>query len=348
MERQETNLKVSDFDYELPEGLIAQVPLEKRDESRLLVYKKDTRRIEHRTFHDILDYLLPGDCLVINDTKVLPARLLGNREDTGGKMEFVLLKRVTEDTWRVLVKPGKRAHVGSRFIFGDGLLKAEILEKTEEGGRIVRFFYDGMFEEVLDKVGIVPLPPYIHEELKDKDRYQTIYAKYRGSAAAPTAGLHFTPELLEQAEAKGVSIARVTLHIGLGTFRPVKVDNIEDHSMHSEIYEVSQEAADLINESKKAGNRIISVGTTSLRTLESVTDEEGLVQAGKGETDIFIYPGYKFKIVDCLITNFHLPKSTLLMLVCALTSREEMLKVYSEAIEMKYRFFSFGDAMFIT
>lgn len=348
MERQETNLKVSDFDYELPEGLIAQVPLEKRDESRLLVYKKDTRRIEHRTFHDILDYLLPGDCLVINDTKVLPARLLGNKEDTGGKMEFVLLKRVTEDTWRVLVKPGKRAHVGSRFIFGDGLLKAEILEKTEEGGRIVRFFYDGVFEEVLDKVGIVPLPPYIHEKLKDKDRYQTIYAKYRGSAAAPTAGLHFTPELLEQAEAKGVSIARVTLHIGLGTFRPVKVDNIEDHSMHSEIYEVSQEAADLINESKKAGNRIISVGTTSLRTLESVTDEEGLVQAGKGETDIFIYPGYKFKIVDCLITNFHLPKSTLLMLVCALTSREEMLKVYSEAIEMKYRFFSFGDAMFIT
>lgn len=348
MERQETNLKVSDFDYELPEGLIAQVPLEKRDESRLLVYKKDTRKIEHRTFHDILDYLIPGDCLVINDTKVLPARLLGNKEDTGGKMEFVLLKRVTEDTWRVLVKPGKRAHVGSRFIFGDGLLKAEILEKTEEGGRIVRFFYDGVFEEVLDKVGIVPLPPYIHEELKDKDRYQTIYAKYRGSAAAPTAGLHFTPELLEQAEAKGVSIARVTLHIGLGTFRPVKVDNIEDHSMHSEIYEVSQEAADLINESKKAGNRIISVGTTSLRTLESVTDEEGLVQAGKGETDIFIYPGYKFKIVDCLITNFHLPKSTLLMLVSALTSREEMLKVYSEAIEMKYRFFSFGDAMFIT
>ncbi len=347
MERQETNLKVSDFDYELPEELIAQTPLEKRDKSRMLVYHKESKVIEHRSFHDILDYLVPGDCLVINDTKVLPARLLGSKEDTGGKMEFVLLKREADDTWRVLVKPGKRAHIGSRFVFGDGLLKAEILELTEEGGRIVRFFYDGVFEEVLDKVGIRPLPPYIHEELQDKDRYQTIYAKYKGSAAAPTAGLHFTPELLKQVEAKGVSIARITLHIGLGTFRTVKVDDIKDHAMHSEVYEVSQEATDLINEAKKSGNRVISVGTTSLRTLESVADEEGLVQAGRGETDIFIYPGYQFKVVDCLITNFHLPKSTLLMLVSALTSREEMLKVYSEAIALKYRFFSFGDAMLI-
>ena len=347
MEIQETNLKVSDFDYELPEELIAQIPLEKRDGSRMLVYHKESREIEHRNFHDILDYLGSGDCLVINDTKVIPARLLGNREDTGGKMEFVLLKREADDTWRVLVKPGKRAHIGSRFVFGDGLLKAEILEVTEEGGRIVRFLYNGIFEEVLDKVGIMPLPPYIHEELQDKDRYQTIYAKYKGSAAAPTAGLHFTPELLKQVEAKGVSIARVTLHIGLGTFRPVKVDDIKDHAMHSEVYEVSQEAADIINEAKKSSKRVISVGTTSLRTLESVTDEQGLVQPGKGETNIFIYPGYQFKIVDCLITNFHLPKSTLLMLVSALTSREEMLKVYSEAIALKYRFFSFGDAMFI-
>ncbi len=347
MERQETNLKVSDFDYELPEELIAQIPLEKRDTSRMLVYHKESKTIEHRSFHDILDYLVTGDCLVINDTKVIPARLLGNREDTGGKMEFVLLKREADDTWRVLVKPGKRAHIGSRFVFGDGLLKAEILETTEEGGRIVRFFYDGIFEEVLDKIGIMPLPPYIHEKLQDKDRYQTIYAKYNGSAAAPTAGLHFTPELLKQVEDRGVSIARVTLHIGLGTFRPVKVDDIKDHAMHSEVYEVSQQAADIINEAKKSGNRVISVGTTSLRTLESVTDEEGLVQPGNGETDIFIYPGYQFKIVNCLITNFHLPKSTLLMLVSALTSREEMLKVYSEAIALKYRFFSFGDAMFI-
>ncbi|MDD2502809.1 MAG: tRNA preQ1(34) S-adenosylmethionine ribosyltransferase-isomerase QueA [Clostridia bacterium] len=341
-------MKVSDFDYELPKELIAQTPLEKRDESRMLVYHKVTKKIEHRKFHDILDYLLPGDCMVINDTKVLPARLLGNREDTGGKMEFVLLKREPGDRWRVLVKPGKRAQVGSRFVFGDGLLRVEILKITEEGGRIVRFFYDGVFEEILDKAGIVPLPPYIHEELKDKNRYQTIYAQYKGSAAAPTAGLHFTSELLEQVESKGISIAKVTLHIGLGTFRPVKVENIIDHTMHKEVYEVSHKAADLINEARIAGNRIISVGTTSLRTLESIADEDGFVHPGKGETDIFIYPGYRFKIVDCLITNFHLPKSTLLMLVSALTSREEMLKVYNEAIAMKYRFFSFGDAMFIT
>lgn len=340
-------MKVSDFDYQLPEELIAQTPLEKRDESRLLVYHRLSKKTEHRVFKDIVHYLNPGDCLVINDTKVLPARLLGEREGTGGKMEFVLLQRETDNTWRVLVKPGRRAHIGARFTFGNGLLKAEVLKATEEGGRIVRFFFDGVFEEVLDKVGIMPLPPYIHEELKDKNRYQTVYAKYEGSAAAPTAGLHFTPELLQRLEEKGVEIARVTLHVGLGTFRPVKVDNILEHTMHKEVYEVTEKAAKQINQAKASGKRVIAVGTTSLRTLESVADEYGVVHAEKGETGIFIYPGYRFKVIDALITNFHLPKSTLLMLVSALAGREEILRVYREAIALRYRFFSFGDAMFI-
>jgi len=341
-------LKVSDFDYELPEELIAQTPLGKRDESRLLVYHTKSKKIEHRIFRDIVDYIYPGDCLVINDTKVIPARLLGYREDTGGKIEFVLLRREDQDVWRVLVKPGRKAHIGTRFVFGNGLLKAEVLGVTEEGGRTVRFFFDGIFEEVLDKVGMMPLPPYIHEELKDPNRYQTVYAKYSGSAAAPTAGLHFTPELLKQLENKGVVIARVTLHVGIGTFRPVKVENIQDHVMHEEVYAVSQEAAERINAAKLAEKRIIAVGTTSLRTLESIAGENGLVKAGRGETDLFIYPGYRFKTVDALITNFHLPKSTLLMLVSALAGREEILQVYREAIAERYRFFSFGDAMFIT
>lgn len=340
-------MKVSDFDYELPEELIAQTPLEKRDESRLLVYHRISKQAEHKVFKDIVEYLNPGDCLVINDTKVLPARLLGEREDTGGKMEFVLLHRESDDTWRVLVKPGKRAHIGARFTFGNGLLKAEVLSATEEGGRIVRFFFEGVFEEVLDQVGIMPLPPYIHEELKDKNRYQTVYAKYEGSAAAPTAGLHFTPELLKQLEAKGVSIARVTLHVGIGTFRPVKVENILEHTMHKEVYEITDRAVQQINGAKASGKRVIAVGTTSLRTLETVADDNGIVHSGSGETGIFIYPGYRFKVIDALITNFHLPKSTLLMLVSALVGREEILGVYREAISQRYRFFSFGDAMFI-
>jgi S-adenosylmethionine:tRNA ribosyltransferase-isomerase len=341
-------LKVSQFDYNLPEELIAQTPLDKRDESRLLIYHRKSKQMEHRVFRDISEYLYPGDCLVINDTKVLPAKLLGQREDTGGKMEFVLLRREKQDTWRVLVKPGKRAQVGTRFVFGNGLLKAEVLSVTEGGGRIVRFFFEGIFEEVLDKVGLMPLPPYIHEELKDRNRYQTVYAKFMGSAAAPTAGLHFTPELLKQLEGKGIEVARITLHVGLGTFRPVKAEDIQEHVMHKEVYEVTPEAAYKINEAKKAGNRIIAVGTTSLRTLESIADQNGYVKPGNGETGIFIYPGYQMKTVDALITNFHLPKSTLLMLVCALAGRKEMLSVYREAIERRYRFFSFGDAMFIT
>jgi S-adenosylmethionine:tRNA ribosyltransferase-isomerase len=341
-------LKVSDFDYELPEELIAQTPLDKRDESRLLVYHRNSKAVEHCIFRNIEDFLLPGDCLVVNDTKVIPARLLGYREDTGGRMEFVLLSRENDDTWRVLVKPGRRAKIGSRFLFGDGLLKAEVLDKTEEGGRIVRFFFDGVFEEVLDQAGIMPLPPYIHEELKDKNRYQTVYARHSGSAAAPTAGLHFTPELLKRLKEKGVNFAKVTLHVGLGTFRPVKVENIQEHIMHKEKFEVSREAAEVINEAKRSGKRIIAVGTTSLRTLESISDDNGMIHAGSGETGIFIYPGYRFKVVDALITNFHLPRSTLLMLVSAMTGREEILQVYQEAIARRYRFFSFGDAMFIT
>ncbi|MGI6527742.1 MAG: tRNA preQ1(34) S-adenosylmethionine ribosyltransferase-isomerase QueA [Caldicoprobacterales bacterium] len=341
-------MRVADFDYDLPEELIAQTPLEKRDESRLLVYHRCSKRLEHRVFRDIIEYLVPGDCLVINDTKVLPARLLGHREDTGGRMEFVLLSREQDDTWRVLVKPGKRARIGTRFVFGNGLLQAEVLSVTEEGGRIVRFFFDGIFEEVLDKAGTMPLPPYIHEELKDQNRYQTVYAMYKGSAAAPTAGLHFTPELLHQLKETGVQIARVTLHVGLGTFRPVKSEMIQDHVMHKEVYDVSQDAADRINEAKRQGSRIVAVGTTSLRTLESIADDKGFVKPGKGETGIFIYPGYQFKVVDALITNFHLPKSTLLMLVSALAGRDQILQAYQEAIHHRYRFFSFGDAMFIT
>jgi S-adenosylmethionine:tRNA ribosyltransferase-isomerase len=341
-------LRVADFDYDLPEELIAQTPLEKRDESRLLVYHRCSKRLEHRVFRDIIEYLVPGDCLVINDTKVLPARLLGHREDTGGRMEFVLLSREQDDTWRVLVKPGKRARIGTRFVFGNGLLQAEVLSVTEEGGRIVRFFFDGIFEEVLDKAGTMPLPPYIHEELKDQNRYQTVYAMYKGSAAAPTAGLHFTPELLHQLKETGVQIARVTLHVGLGTFRPVKSEMIQDHVMHKEVYDVSQDAADRINEAKRQGSRIVAVGTTSLRTLESIADDKGFVKPGKGETGIFIYPGYQFRVVDALITNFHLPKSTLLMLVSALAGRDQILQAYQEAIHHRYRFFSFGDAMFIT
>ncbi len=341
-------MKVSDFDYELPEELIAQTPLDKRDESRLLVYHRNSKAVEHCIFRNIEDFLLPGDCLVVNDTKVIPARLLGYREDTGGRMEFVLLSRENDDTWRVLVKPGRRAKIGSRFLFGDGLLKAEVLDKTEEGGRIVRFFFDGVFEEVLDQAGIMPLPPYIHEELKDKNRYQTVYARHSGSAAAPTAGLHFTPELLKRLKEKGVNFAKVTLHVGLGTFRPVKVENIQEHIMHKEKFEVSHEAAEVINKAKRSGKRIIAVGTTSLRTLESISDDNGMIYAGSGETGIFIYPGYRFKVVDALITNFHLPRSTLLMLVSAMTGREEILQMYQEAIARRYRFFSFGDAMFIT
>lgn len=340
-------LKVSDFDYYLPEELIAQHPADRRDESRLLVYNRETKNIEHRVFKNIVEYLRPGDCLVINDTKVIPARLLGNREDTGGKMEFVLLNQKEDDIWEVLVKPGKRAKIGTVFVFGDGLLKAEIIDTTDAGGRIVKFKYEGIFEEVLDKIGIMPLPPYIHEPLKDRDRYQTVYAKYDGSAAAPTAGLHFTEELLNEIHDMGIDIAHITLHVGLGTFRPVKVDNIEEHKMHSEIYHVTEEAVNMINNTKKRGGRVIAVGTTSCRTLETIGGEDGYVHAGSGETDIFIYPGYKFKIIDGLVTNFHLPQSTLIMLVSALASREEILSIYKTAVDMKYRFFSFGDAMFI-
>jgi len=340
-------LKLSDFYYELPQELIAQYPLKDRMQSRLLVYDRKTKNIEHRYFKDIIEYLNPGDCLVINDTKVIPARLLGKREDTGGKMEFLLIDRVEDDIWEVMVNPGRRAIIGRIFIFGEGLLKGEILAKTKDGTRIVRFEYDGIFEEILDKVGIMPLPPYIHEELKDNNRYQTVYAKYNGSVAAPTAGLHFTQELLKQIECSGVNIANITLHVGIGTFRPVKTENIEDHHMHSESYYVSEETAEIVNKTREKGGRVIAVGTTSCRTLETIGDRFGKIHPGYGKTDIFIYPGYKFKVVDALITNFHLPQSTLLMLVSAFADREEILNVYAEAIEKRYRFFSFGDAMFI-
>jgi len=340
-------LELKDFDYELPEELIAQTPLEKRDESRLLVYNRDTGLIEHKIFKDITEYLRPGDCLVLNDTRVIPARLLGEKEGTGGRMEFVLLSRVEGDIWRVMVKPGKRAKTGSFFVFGSGLLRAEVLSITEEGGRLVRFHYQGIFEEVLDKAGIMPLPPYIHEELKDRERYQTVYAMHQGSAAAPTAGLHFTPELLDRIRGMGVITVKVTLHVGIGTFRPVKTENILEHKMHEEVYEITREAADAINRAKEAGGRIIAVGTTTTRTLESSVDSSGRIVPGHGATDIFIYPGYRFKAIDALITNFHLPKSTLIMLVSALAGREEVLKAYGEAVREGYRFFSFGDAMFI-
>ncbi|MDX1358690.1 MAG: tRNA preQ1(34) S-adenosylmethionine ribosyltransferase-isomerase QueA [Clostridia bacterium] len=340
-------MKKSDFSYELPDDLIAQQPAEKRDMSRLLVLDSKTGATEHRHFHDIIEYLNEGDCLVLNDTRVIPARLLGERSDTGGKMEFVLLKRLQGDDWEVLVKPGRRALPGRKFSFGSGLLKADVLGIAKDGNRVVRFIYDGIFEEVLDKVGIVPLPPYITEKPEDMERYQTVYSRNKGSAAAPTAGLHFTEELLSKIREMGVSIAKVTLHVGLGTFRPVKAELITDHIMHSEYYEIDGKTADLINKAKLSGGRIISVGTTSTRVVESVANEHGFLKEAAGETDIFIYPGYKFKAIDALITNFHLPESTLLMLVSALAGRDNILKAYKEAVSLKYRFFSFGDAMFI-
>lgn len=340
-------MKTADFDYELPQELIAQDPLEQRDSSRLLILDKKTGERTHRIFHDIIDYLHEGDCLVINNTKVIPARLIGEREGTGGKVEVLLLKRKTDNVWETLVKPGKKARPGMRLSFGGGLLHAEVQEVVDEGNRLIRFEYEGIFEEILDQLGQMPLPPYITHQLKDKNRYQTVYAKYEGSAAAPTAGLHFTEELLQQIQEKGVKIARVTLHVGLGTFRPVKVDDVTQHHMHTEFYHVSQEAADIVNETKKQGGRVICVGTTSCRTIESAADGQGVVQATEGDTDIFIYPGYQFKVLDCLITNFHLPESTLLMLVSALAGKENIMAAYKEAVEMKYRFFSFGDAMFI-
>lgn len=340
-------MDVKDFYFDLPEELIAQHPAEKRDESRLMVLDKRTGELNHKHFKDIIDYLNPGDCLVLNNTRVLPARLIGSKEGTGAKMEFLLLKRIDKDKWETLVKPGKKAKVGSNFIFGNGELKAEVVGIGDEGSRIVQFQYQGIFEEVLDKLGQMPLPPYIKEKLQDRERYQTVYSKEVGSAAAPTAGLHFTKGLLEKIKAKGVKVAFLTLHVGLGTFRPVKVDTIEEHHMHSEFYCMTKETADIINETKKSGGRIIAVGTTSSRTLESIGTEDGVVQEKSGWTDIFIYPGYKFKVVDALITNFHLPESTLIMLVSALAGRENIMKAYNTAVKEKYRFFSFGDAMFI-
>ncbi len=339
-------MKTSDFYYELPEALIAQDPLHDRASSRLLVLEKETGEREHTNFYHIVDYLHKGDCLVLNDTKVIPARLIGQKEDTGGKVELLLLKRKRDNVWETLVKPGKKARPGARIIFGDGILTAEVLQIIEEGNRLVRFSYEGIFEEILDRLGQMPLPPYITHELKEKGRYQTVYAKYEGSAAAPTAGLHFTEELLQEIEKKGVVLAHVTLHVGLGTFRPVKVENVANHHMHTEYYRISKEAADKINATKARGNRVICVGTTSCRTIESAS-ANGIVQSGEGDTDIFIYPGYQFQATDCLITNFHLPESTLLMLVSALAGKENIMAAYKEAVTMKYRFFSFGDAMFI-
>lgn len=343
-----TELKKSDFYFDLPEELIAQDPLEDRSSSRLLMLNKETGAVEHHVFREVLDYLHEGDCLVLNNTKVIPARLLGEREGTGAHVEVLLLKRHEGDVWETLVKPGKKCRPGTRLSFGDGLLKAEVLDVVEEGNRLIHFEYEGIFEEVLDKLGEMPLPPYITHKLQDKNRYQTVYAKYEGSAAAPTAGLHFTKELLAQIAEKGVKIAYVTLHVGLGTFRPVKEDNILDHHMHSEYYQVSEESARMINETKQNGGRIICVGTTSCRTVESASTADGVIHAGCDNTEIFIYPGYKFKMLDCLITNFHLPESTLVMLVSALAGRENVLAAYEEAIRERYRFFSFGDAMFIT
>jgi S-adenosylmethionine:tRNA ribosyltransferase-isomerase len=340
-------VKASDFDFYLPEELIAQHPLEKRDEARLMVLDKQSGNIEHKVFRDVLDYLEEGDCLVLNDTRVLPARLFGTKEGSGGKMEFLLLKRKEKDLWETLVKPGRRAQIGSRFLFGNGELKAQVVDIGEEGSRIVRFEYEGIFEEVLDRLGQMPLPPYIKEKLEDKEMYQTVYSREQGSAAAPTAGLHFTEKLLERIEEKGVKLAFLTLHVGLGTFRPMKAENISEHVMHSEYYSLSKESADIINSCKENGKRVIAVGTTSTRTLETIGGEDSRVREQSGWTDIFIYPGYKFKIVDALITNFHLPKSTLLMLVSALSSRDIILNAYENAVKEKYRFFSFGDAMII-
>lgn len=340
-------MKREDFYYFLPEELIAQHPLENRADSKLLVLNKDTGEIEHRNFNNIIEYLNEGDCLVLNDTRVIPARLFGNRIGREESIEVLLLKRVDKNIWEALVKPGKKARPGHILEFGGGILKGEVLEIGEDGTRIINFQYEGIFEEILDKLGEMPLPPYITEVLDDRERYQTVYAKNRGSAAAPTAGLHFTTKLLDEIKEKGVSIGYITLHVGLGTFRPVKADNILDHHMHSEYYNISEKTAEIINNSKKKGGKIISVGTTSTRTLETVADENGLIESGSGWTDIFIYPGYKFKIVDRLITNFHLPESTLLMLISGFSTREIILNAYKIAVEEKYRFFSFGDAMFI-
>ena len=340
-------MDLKDFNYDLPEELIAQDPLEDRSSSRLMVLHKDTGRIEHKIFRDIIDYLNPGDCLVINDTKVIPARLMGIKEDTGAAIEVLLLKRNADDVWECLVKPGKKARTGARIVFGEGLLVGEIVDVIEDGNRMIKFHYEGIFEEILDKLGQMPLPPYITHKLQDKNRYQTVYARNEGSAAAPTAGLHFTKELLEKIKKKGVNVVSITLHVGLGTFRPVKVDKIEEHHMHTETFNISKEAADTINRTRAAGGRVIAVGTTSCRTLESAAADDGTIPARSGDTDIFIYPGYKFKAIDCLITNFHLPESTLIMLVSALAGRDNIMNAYETAVKERYRFFSFGDAMFI-
>ena len=340
-------MKTSDFFYDLPEELIAQDPLEDRTASRLLVLNRETGAIEHKIFSDVIDYLNEGDCLVINNTRVIPARLIGEKEDTGGKVEVLLLKRRANDVWETLVKPGKKLKPGAKITFGDGRLRAEVLEVVEEGNRLVKFYYEGIFEEILDSLGEMPLPPYITHKLEDKEMYQTVYAKFDGSAAAPTAGLHFTKELLNKIEEKGIKIASITLHVGLGTFRPVKVDDVNNHHMHTEWYEVNAEAAEIINETKRNGGRVICVGTTSCRTIESVADDNGYMKAKTGETDIFIYPGYKFKIMDGLITNFHLPESTLVMLVSAFAGKENVLAAYETAVKERYRFFSFGDAMIL-
>lgn len=340
-------MEVKDFDYELPQELIAQDPLEDRSSSRLMHVDRKTGEVSHHVFRDVLRFLKPGDCLVMNNTKVIPARLYGTREDTGASIELLLLKRMENDTWETLVKPGKKCRLGARFVFGEGLLRGEIIEVKEDGNRLIHFEYEGIFEEILDKLGQMPLPPYITHELKDKNRYQTVYAKHEGSAAAPTAGLHFTKELLEQLHEAGIKTAEVTLHVGLGTFRPVKVENVLEHHMHSEFYMINEEAAETINQTRAEGGRIICVGTTSCRTLESAAAEDGSIKACSGWTEIFIYPGYRFKIMEGLITNFHLPKSTLLMLVSAFAGREPMLAAYEEAVKERYRFFSFGDAMII-
>ena len=339
-------MKVSDFKYDLPEELIAQTPIKQRDHSKLMVLNREKQTIKHKIFKDIIDYLEPGDVLVRNNTKVLPARLYGKKE-TGANVEFLLLNNIEGDIWECIVRPGNKLHVGTKVIFGEGLLKANILEVMPGGTRKVQFEYQGIFNEILDQIGLMPLPPYIHEELKEKDRYQTVYAKYEGSAAAPTAGLHFTPELLEEIQKKGISVANVTLHVGIGTFRPVKEETVENHEMHSEHFYIKQEDADKINQAKQNGKRVIAVGTTSCRVLETIADENGMVKPTEGDTQIFIYPGYHFKCLDALITNFHLPESTLLMLVSALAGREYIMKAYQEAVKEKYRFFSFGDAMLI-
>ena len=339
-------MNVSDFYYDLPEELIAQTPIEKRDESRLMVLNRKDQSIEHKQFKDIIDYLEPGDCLVRNNTKVIPARLYGKKA-TGAKIEFLLLNQIEGDIWESIVRPGHKLKPGTEVEFGDGILKATVLDIMPGGTRKVEFKYEGIFNEILDKIGLMPLPPYIHESLKDKDRYQTVYARYEGSAAAPTAGLHFTPELFEKLKQKGVEVANVTLHVGIGTFRPVKVENVEEHHMHSEHYYIKQEDVDKINNAKKNGKRVIAIGTTSCRVLETIADEKGMVKPTEGDTQIFIYPGYKFKCLDGLITNFHLPESTLIMLVSALAGKEYIMKAYNEAVKERYRFFSFGDAMFI-